>query len=178
MTGVSKKELRIIAKNKRSQIHKPDAPSNLCDNFLKNINLKPNSIVAIYVGTQNEIDVIPLGKKLIQLGLKICLPVIKGDILEFHEWDGKAELVEGKYGIKTPSPKPQTLTPNYIIIPLLAFDIHKSRLGYGGGYYDKTMHSLSVVKIGVGYAEQQVDKIPINETDIQLDFSVTDEKRF
>ena len=176
MIGVSKKELRVIAKNKRSQINKPDAASKLCANFLKNILLKPNSIIAIYSPTQNEIDVIPLGKKLIQLGHKICLPVIKGDILEFHEWDGAEELVESKYNIKTPKPNTQHLTPNYIIVPFLAFDSTKHRLGYGGGYYDKTMHSMTAIKIGVGYAEQQVDKIPTNETDIKLDFIVTDEK--
>jgi 5-formyltetrahydrofolate cyclo-ligase len=172
---MDKKQLRAQMKTLRASISKPDAANNLRDNFLKHIKLETNSIIASYCPTQNEIDVMPLNHTLIKLGHKICLPIIEGRKMNFHEWDGKT-LVEGKFGIQTPSPKTAILKPQYIIIPFVAFDSTKHRLGYGGGFYDQTLEHMQVIKIGVGYAEQEVAKLPVEQNDIQLDYIVTDEK--
>lgn len=178
MIGISKNELRKIAKKKRSQINKPDAGQRLCDNFLKNIRLKPNNVIASYHPTQSEIDVMPLNLKLIDLGYRLCLPVTDGDILKFYEWNGKAELALGKYGIKTPKSNTQNLIPNYVIVPMLAFDSSKNRLGYGGGYYDRALSNLSAIKIGVAFEEQEFPEIHSEITDVKLDYIVTDGKIF
>lgn len=109
----------------------------------------------------------------------LCLPVVPGKAvpLIFRQWDGGA-LEQGPFGTSHPAESATALTPQVLIVPLAAFDAEGNRIGYGGGYYDRTLQMLRltgpVTAIGLGFASQQVAQIPAEAFDQPLDLVVTD----
>lgn len=183
----TKETLRKAAKkirNKESLSKKEYAGTNAANFFFKNISIDNNSIVALYHPTNNELSTIELLKELSLKNIITCLPVIKevGKPLDFKKWQYGEQLVQSKFfNIKEPIGK--CITPNIIILPLLAFDKNLNRLGYGGGFYDRTLKYLnsngsSYISIGYAYSFQEVDAVPTNENDVPLDYIITEEKIF
>lgn len=111
-------------------------------------------------------------------GGPVCLPVVIGPAqpLLFRRYDGPLE--PGSYGTSHPPESAPVLEPQVLIVPLAGFDRAGHRLGYGGGFYDRTLHALRekgpVVAIGFAYAVQEIREIPAEKTDQILDFIVTD----
>ena len=99
--------------------------------------------------------------------------------MNFFEWSFDDPLSINKYGIPEPISK-KIIYPDVLIIPLVAFDNELNRLGYGGGYYDrylaKSFKKKRIIKIGIAYSFQKLNKIPINKYDIRLDYIITEEK--
>ena len=110
----------------------------------------------------------------------LCLPVVvePGQPLAFRRWHPGAAMEPGAFGAAIPQDKTE-ITPQILIVPLLAFDARGYRLGYGGGFYDRTLQGLRaagpVVAIGFAYGAQQVDAVPTEPTDQPLDFIVTED---
>ncbi|UFM63680.1 5-formyltetrahydrofolate cyclo-ligase [Paracoccus sp. MA] len=108
----------------------------------------------------------------------VCLPVVIGPAqpLEFRAWDGRLE--PGRFGTSHPPADSPVLRPEVLIVPLAGFDRAGHRLGYGGGFYDRTLAQLRagapVVAIGLAYAVQEIRAIPAEPTDQPLDLIVTD----
>jgi len=96
--------------------------------------------------------------------------------MDFYEWSFYDLLKINKYGIPEPEIK-KLVYPDILLIPLVAFDKNLNRLGYGGGYYDRLINRLSkkkkIIKIGLAFSIQKVDKVPINVYDKKLDYVVT-----
>lgn len=109
----------------------------------------------------------------------LCLPVVtgKGVPLVFRRWDGGA-LEPGPYGTSHPPESAGTITPRILIVPLAAFDRAGNRIGYGGGFYDRTLQMLRergvVQAIGLAFAAQELPLIPAEPFDQPLDLIVTD----
>ncbi|AUH34108.1 5-formyltetrahydrofolate cyclo-ligase [Paracoccus tegillarcae] len=109
----------------------------------------------------------------------VCLPVVPGKAvpLIFRQWDGGA-LVAGSFGTSHPSEDAAVLTPEVLIVPLAGFDRAGNRIGYGGGYYDRTLELLRragpVTAIGLAFATQELAAIPAESFDQPLDMVVTD----
>lgn len=109
----------------------------------------------------------------------VCVPVIEapGLPLVFHRWTPKARMVPGAFGALIPA-EGVPLVPQVLIVPLLAFDRRGFRLGYGGGFYDRTLERLRisgpVTAIGFAFAAQEVDVVPTEPTDQPLDLIVTE----
>ena len=109
----------------------------------------------------------------------LCLPVVpgRGVPLVFRLWRGEA-LVPGPFGTSHPPDSAPEVTPQALIVPLLAFDSVLNRLGYGGGYYDRTLEKLRasgpVAAIGIAWAVQELPALPVEPTDQLLDAIVTD----
>ena len=109
----------------------------------------------------------------------LCLPVVTGRAvpLVFRRWDG-GPLTPGPFGTSHPPETAPEVVPQVLIVPMLAFDARLNRLGYGGGYYDRTLAGLRaagpVVAIGLAWAVQQVAELPVEPTDQPLDVMVTD----
>lgn len=109
----------------------------------------------------------------------LCLPVVTGRAvpLVFRLWRGEA-LVPGPFGTSHPPDSAPEVAPQVLIVPLLAFDAGLNRLGYGGGYYDRTLEMLRAARptraIGLAWAVQQMPALPIEATDQPLDLLVTD----
>lgn len=136
--------------------------------------------VAGYWPKGDELDVRPLLDALDGAGLTLALPRMDGDTapLAFHRFRPGDKLEEGKFGIMEPGAGAQALTPGLVMVPLLAFDGEGCRLGYGAGYYDRTLARLretgTVIAVGVGFAAQRIDAVPRHGGDARLDWVVTE----
>ncbi len=110
---------------------------------------------------------------------KFLLPVIgKKKTMNFYLWKNKDILNVNKYGILEPS-KSSLLKPDIILLPMLAFDKKKNRLGYGGGFYDKYLNKYlkknkKILTVGVAFSFQKYHNLPTNVKDYKLDFILTE----
>lgn len=133
------------------------------------------AIVAGFLPIGDEIDLRPLLRTLHARGHTIVLPVTppRGQPLSFHVWTPEAPLITERFG--TQAPTGPAAVPDVVLVPLLAFDARGHRLGYGGGYYDRTLAGLPTrFAIGCGYAAQQVETVPTGPHDIPLDAVATE----
>jgi 5-formyltetrahydrofolate cyclo-ligase len=125
--------------------------------------------VAGYWPIRDEIDIRPLLLELHRRGHAIGLPVTppRGYPLDFRRWTPGAAMMPGRFGTVHPDGEP--LVPGLVLVPLLAFDRRCFRLGYGGGYYDRTLAALpGATAIGCAYALQEVKDVPVEPHDIRL----------
>ena len=124
-----------------------------------------------------EFDARPLALRAIARGQRACLPVVAGKDapLVFREWTRQSEMMEDRYGIHIPAAG-ETLRPDAILMPLNAFDEGGYRLGYGGGYFDRTLAALDPrpTAIGVGFELARVDSIRPQAHDLRMDAIVTE----
>ena len=134
-------------------------------------------VVAGYYPVRSEFDCLPLLKRLATQGWTLALPVIVGAApLQFREWTFGAALEPGPFSIPEPSEAPLAV-PNVLLVPLLAFDRHGARLGYGGGHYDRTFAALraqgEIAAIGLAFDTQEVAQVPLCPYDERLDWILT-----
>jgi len=126
-----------------------------------------------------EIDPRPLLDRLAREGVGLCLPVLqaKGEALRFRRWQAGDPLRDGVWGIAEPLPTAPETEPDVMLVPLLAFDAAGRRLGYGGGYYDRTLRALrarrTLAAVGLAFDEQEVDAVPGLDYDERLDWVLT-----
>ncbi len=138
------------------------------------------SVVAGYWPMGDEIDPRPLMRFLAESGCRLALPVVAapGRALDFLAWRDGDALVPGPYGTRHPHAASASVVPTVLLVPLLAFDRAGFRLGYGGGYYDRTLDSLAarsqVRSIGLAYAAQEVARVPHDRHDQRLDAVATE----
>lgn len=134
--------------------------------------------LAGYMPMRTEIDPLPAMEEASAHG-PVGVPVIIGDgqPLRFRLWEPDTAMVAGAFGALVPETG-DWMTPEIVIVPLVAFDCHGGRLGYGGGFYDRTLEQLRAAKptlaIGFAYAAQEADALPLEPTDQPLDLIVTD----
>ena len=151
---------------------------SLLKDILKKFNLLKNKKIGAYFPINYEIDCLEILKQLEKSGHKISLPITKkGNKMDFFEWSFKEPLLIGKIGIPEPYSK-KKVYPDILLVPLVAFNKYKFRLGYGGGYYDRYIQKIKKIKkiltIGMAFSFQEVRKLPINEHDKKLDFIFTE----
>jgi 5-formyltetrahydrofolate cyclo-ligase len=146
------------------------------------VAVTPGAIVSGFMPLKSEINPLPLMRKLADAGATLALPVVagKGQPLIMRAWDFGTPLASGVWGIREPMPDAPAVDPDILIVPLLAFDRRGHRLGYGAGYYDMTITALRankpIVAIGIGYAAQEVDIVPITPRDARLDLVLTEQE--
>ncbi|WP_332837768.1 5-formyltetrahydrofolate cyclo-ligase [Neoroseomonas rubea] len=131
----------------------------------------PGATIAGFWPMGAEIDPRPLMHALHARGHAICLPVTprRGLPLAFRRWAPGDALVPGPMGTSQPAPEAPSATPDWLIVPLLAFDRAGRRLGYGGGYYDRTLAGLpGATALGIAYAVQEVQEVPAGPHDVRL----------
>lgn len=138
-------------------------------------------VVAGYRPIRSEIDPTPTMTALCEAGVRVAVPVIeaKDSPLLFHEWTPDCEMIEGAFGAEVPA-NAVKLFPVILITPLVGWDRQGWRLGYGGGFYDRSLEQLRshrpVTAIGFAYAEQELGEAPRERTDQRLDAIVTDKE--
>lgn len=136
-------------------------------------------VVSAYYPMAGEIWPLRLMAALKSNGHALALPVMQGktDPLLFRAWAPGDELIAGVWGIRQPAPSQPAVLPDILLVPLLAFDTRGYRLGYGGGYFDRTLHDLRLRKpilaVGLGLDELEVDAVPHLDYDERLDWILT-----
>jgi 5-formyltetrahydrofolate cyclo-ligase len=133
---------------------------------------------------KDEISIVPLMAKLVSAGWTTSLPVVvaKGEPLVFRAWTPGETTVPGIWDIPVPPEGCEQVYPDLLLVPMLAFDRRGYRLGYGGGFYDRTLEMLRNMKpvtaIGVAYAAQEMDEVPHAAYDQPLDWIMTERESF
>jgi 5-formyltetrahydrofolate cyclo-ligase len=150
--------------------------------FLEAITVPDGAAVSGYWPVRSEIDTRPLLAALHEAGHVCGLPVIvrRGAALVFRRWQPGMDLLQRPFGLLEPGPEAGEVIPDVALVPLLAFDAAGRRLGYGGGYYDRTLAGLrragrEVLAVGVAYAAQACDHVPADDGDERLDWVVTEQ---
>ncbi len=135
--------------------------------------------LAGYMAMRTEIDPTPAMEEAAAHG-PVCVPVIMGAglPLKFSRWTPDIALRDGPFGAKVPAVD-DFFDPEILIVPLVAFDRSGGRLGYGGGFYDRTLQGLrakrATLAIGFAFAAQEADSLPLEPTDQPLDMIVTEQ---
>ena len=177
---------------KKSEIRKKILKIRKLNDF-KNLKINFNVIIKIlkkekvkgkiiggYYPYNYEINAIEILEKFERKNFIISLPKIKKNSqMEFFSWSTKKPLLINKYGIPEPS-SDKIVFPNILLIPLVAFDKHLNRIGYGGGFYDRYIKRINknkkIITIGLAYSFQKVNKVPIDKHDMKLDYIVTEKE--
>lgn len=167
-----KAELRNKLKARRLDVASPgekaDRLARVCLDFV----LALPGPIAGYWPLPGEIDPRPLLTDLALRGCTLCLPVVQGkaQALTFRDWVPGDPLSDGPFGTKHPIEEAPLCRPATFLLPLLGFDRTGSRLGYGGGYYDRTLSDLpNVKKIGMAFACQEEPNLPRQSHDVTMD---------
>ena len=172
-----KAQARALCRAARKTAHADPAAGEEALEHLQNIlDSLSGRILAGYMPIHSEIDPRPA---MAAYNGKVCVPVIEaeGRPLKFREWTPKSVMEAGTFGALIPV-EGDFVTPDVVILPLLGFDERGYRLGYGGGFYDRTLERLRrlgpVTAIGFAYAAQEMETVPHEATDEPLDLIVTD----
>jgi 5-formyltetrahydrofolate cyclo-ligase len=178
-----KRALRDSAKATRHrafEAHGPKAGTALAHHGLAFLGRSLAALdVSGFIAIRDEIDPRPLMMALDAAGARLALPVMLGKAqpLEMRAWAPGEPLAETTWGIQEPLPSATVVNPDIVLVPLLAFDKAGHRLGYGGGFYDRTLARLRslkpVIAIGLAYDEQRVDALPYGAYDQPLDWVLT-----
>ena len=180
-----KRELRRRAAAGREQLHRQggaSASQNVLAHFRECIELASRPVLSAYLPVRTELDVTPILRHAHALGSATCLPVVsgRGRPLVFRRWAPGDALVDGTFRIAVPPEDAEVLEPDILLVPMLAFDDEGFRLGYGGGFYDRTLArrralAPGTLAVGVAYAGQRVDRLPRNAGDERLDWILTED---
>ena len=182
VTHEAKSDLRRMAAARRTEAAAaaPEAGGAVRDRLRAALRVPEAAVVSGYWPMRGELDPRPALLALAAAGHPLCLPVVagKGRPLIFRAWAPGADLVPGAFGAEVPVPESPVLQPSLLLVPLLAFDRRGYRLGYGGGFYDRTLAALrrarEVTAVGLAFAAQEVDQVPAEATDERLDWIVTE----
>lgn len=178
----AKKQLRAAARLGRATAfarHGAEASERLARQGLAFAHIASHSCVSGFSAIGDEIGALPLLTALARNGHRLCLPVMqgKGRPLLFRAWHPGDATGAAVWGIQEPLPSAEPLEPDVLLVPLLVFDARGYRLGYGGGFYDRTIAGLrarkTVTAIGLAFDEQRVDDVPHTTEDQRLDWVLT-----
>ncbi len=157
-----------------------DAGRALVDRFPDALWPKIGAMVAGYRPLRDEIDPSPLMETFLCEQARLCLPCVTGPErgLTFRAWSPGDPLKIASFGVEEPEESAPEARPVLLLVPLLAFDEKGRRLGYGGGYYDRTLEALRaqgpVTAVGLAYEAQRVPRVPADARDQRLDCVVTE----
>ena len=157
-----------------------DAGQRVARKLFESVALEAGASVSGYWPIKSELDIRPSLLHLAEDGHPIGLPVItaKGAPLLFRRWQPGDQLTEAGFGTLEPAQSQPTVIPRVLLVPLLSFDRAGYRLGYGGGFYDRTISLLRAqqrtLAVGVAFSAQEVPQVPRDRFDQRLDWVITE----
>jgi 5-formyltetrahydrofolate cyclo-ligase len=178
----AKSKLRQAAVERRKlayDLHGPEASRRIAAHGLDFLGLNSGAIVSGFAAIRDEIDPAALMTWLKAEGFRLALPVMqgKGKPLLMRSWAPGDAMAPAAWGISEPLDDKPAVDPDVVLVPLLAFDSRGYRLGYGGGFYDRTLQRLRklkpIIAVGLAYDEQKVDAVPAESYDERLDWVLT-----
>ena len=141
---------------------------------------KKKIIIAGYYPSNYEVDVLHFLKEASKKNFKLALPIIKNfNRMDFIPWAYGDPLYINKFGIMEPKNSKNKTFPDFVMVPLVAFDKKMNRIGYGKGYYDRILKKLrkvnkKIIFVGIAYSFQKYASIPVNKHDVKLDYIFTE----
>lgn len=182
-----KKTARIAAAEirKNAASENPDAGNQLRDQIINHaiqLGLSLPYHVSAFLPIGSEIDTLPTLRALTDLGHVTALPVVTGknQPLIFRKWFVGEDLAPGSFGTSEPLSSEPEVIPEVLLVPLLAYDSDGYRLGYGGGFYDRTIEKLErdapITTVGVAFSAQHVDTVPRGPHDRALQWIATEKE--
>ena len=177
--SVSKIKLRKkILKIRKKKYFEINPTVNLIKKIRNKINFSKKNIVGGYFQINSEFDCLQILKYFYSKGYIISLPIIKKNSqMDFYKWDIDNPLTISSFGIPQPI-KLKKVYPDVLFVPIVAFDKHRNRIGYGGGFYDRYIKKISKIKkcltIGLAFSHQKVNKIQTENFDMKLDLIFTE----
>lgn len=178
----AKKDMRAAALATRAAAfdrHGVDASRRLACHGLDFLKIQPPLTVSGFAAIRDEINPAPLMTWLHAEGYSLALPVMqgRGKPLLMRAWTPGDAMNAAAWGIAEPMDDKPEVDPDIVLVPLLAFDAKGYRLGYGGGFYDRTLARLRakkrVIAVGLAYDELKVDAVPVESYDQPLDWVLT-----
>jgi len=174
--------MRDLAKRRRAKAAAavPEAGTQLAARFIESVEIPGAACVSGFWPMGDEIDLRPLLSQIHARGHVVGLPVVVGRDrpLIFRAWVPGDMLEPAGLGTQVPGRDKPEVVPRVVVVPLLAFDRLGYRVGYGGGFYDRTLELLrtqgNVTAVGVAYAGQEVEAVPHDDKDQPLDCIVTE----
>ena len=186
--SAKKKKLRKILSSNRENIKKKTKKIfnlKLFNKLINKLDFDQIKVVASFISIKSEISTTELNNHIMELKKIICFPKIQegNDQLLFLSLGSNESLSLGKFNIFEPKNLNNKVVPDLFFVPCLGFDINGNRIGYGGGFYDKTFASLREKKINfnaVGYAfdDQIVKELPADDFDFKLDYVLTEKQLY
>lgn len=179
---LEKPTVRALAKARRADIsaeQREELSMSLVQHAAWLSSFAPGGSMAGFLSIGDEIDLVPLMLALVQRGHTLALPVMQGKAkpLLFRAYAPGDALATTTWGIREPLPAAAAVTPDLLLVPLLAFDATGHRLGYGGGFYDRTIAEArkvnDIAAVGVAFDEQRLDAVPHVDYDQPLDWMLT-----
>ena len=167
-----RKRLADLPRDKREQWD-----SAIIAHIQKSVPIPPNKVVALFSPLPWEVNIMRLVPSWITQGHTLCLPVVTGrtEAMQFQRYYPGDQLNKGLVGSLEPSPQQDTVTPEYVFIPMLGFGENNVRLGLGSGFYDRSLAAMKNVKtIGVGYEAQFCPELQPEAHDVLLDCIITE----
>ena len=155
----------------------PTLGIDLARHVMRDLPPPPGSPVSGFWPMRGEIDIRPLLAALLERGHAVLLPVTppRGHPLRFRRWHLDTVMEAGRFGTLGPGPDAPEGVPHTLYVPLVAFDRTGRRLGYGGGYYDRTLAALpGAVAVGCAFAAQELDAVPADAYDVRLSAVATE----
>jgi 5-formyltetrahydrofolate cyclo-ligase len=144
------------------------------------VRLAPGTIVSGFFPIRSEINPLPLMRSLAAAGAALALPVVcgRGQPLILRSYTFGDTLIAGQWGIREPTATAPDVLPDFMLVPLAAFDRSGHRIGYGAGYYDQTITHVRRLKpavaVGIAYAAQEIERVPATVRDARLDLVLTE----
>ena len=181
---LQKKRLRKILTEKRNLIKKKNIQQFSIEAFYKlidKVEFDKIEIVGSFMSVRSEISTSQLNKTILEMKKKLAFPIIKtnSEELIFKTINSNKKFNLGKFNIPEPANDSKEIIPQIFFVPCLGFDLNGYRIGYGGGFYDKTFAKLKKLNfvfytVGFAYDEQKINKLPIEKFDYKLDFVLTE----
>ena len=155
-----------------------EAARGIADRALALPELKDVTPVGGYWPIRSEVDPRPLMEALLARGQDVALSQILHPHLSWRLWQPGDVLVKGGFGVREPGPDAPEVFPKALLVPLVAFDRRGGRIGYGKGHFDRAIAALEgqhpVLTIGLAYAVQEIDEVPVEPHDRLLDVVITE----
>ena len=171
---------RFLAQRKKKYFKVKKFDFNLIFGLIKKHFRGKKIIIAGYYPSDYEVNILKFLEKAAKRKFKIVLPTIGfSNNMYYKSWIFNDPLYVNKFGILEPKNSGKKIIPDLIMVPLVAYDKHLNRIGYGKGYYDKSLQKINKIKkniisLGIAYSFQKCKRIPIDNHDFKLDYIFTE----
>ena len=171
---------RSLIQRKKKYLNTNKFNFNIIFKLIRKHFSKKKIIIAGYYPSCYEVDILNFLERASKKNFRIVLPVIKSsNTMSYKSWIIKEPLYVNKFGMLEPKNSSKNIIPDLIMVPLVAFDNHLNRIGYGKGYYDRSLKKINKIKknaisLGIAHSFQKCQKIPTNKQDFKLDYIFTE----